>query len=66
MVFPDDSASGGEKSMKALGHFPIGKFRPRLVIGRIEKNEIERRWSCPWNPIFNRGREDRKGVVERC
>jgi hypothetical protein len=66
MVFPDDSASRSEKSMKALGHFPIGKFCARLVVGRIEKNEIERRWSCPWNPIFNRGREDRKGVVERC
>ena len=65
-MFPDDSTSGGKKSMKALGHFPIGKFRPRLIVGRIEKNEIERRWSCPWDPIFNRGREDRKGVVEGC
>jgi hypothetical protein len=65
-VFPDDSTSGGKKSMNALGHFPIGKFRPRLIVGRIEKNEIERHWSCPWDPIFNRGREDRKGVVEGC
>jgi len=66
MVFPDDSASGSEKSMEPQGNLPIGKFCTRLVVGRIEKNEIERRWSCPWNPIFNRGREDRKGVVERC
>ena len=65
-MFPDDSASGSEKSMEPLGNLPIGKFRPRLIVGRIEKDKIERRWSCPWNPIFNRGREDRKGVVERC
>jgi hypothetical protein len=52
--------------MQPLGHLPIGKFCARLVVGRIEKNEIERRWSCPWNPIFSRGRKDRKGVVERC
>ena len=65
-MLPDDSASGGEKSMEPLGHLPIGKFCARLVVGRIEKNEIERRWSRPWDPIFNRGRKDRKGVVEGC
>jgi hypothetical protein len=66
MVFPDDSTSGGKKSMKALGHFPIGKFRPRLIVGRIEKDKIERRCNCTWDPIFNRGSKDGEGVVERC
>jgi hypothetical protein len=41
MMFPDNATAGGEKALQALGHLPSGKFCARLVIGGVEKDEIE-------------------------
>jgi len=41
MMFPDNAAAGGEKALQAFGHLPSGKFCARLVIGGVEKDEIE-------------------------
>lgn len=64
MVFPNDVSAWGEKTFEALNDFPLGEFGPGLVVGRVEKDEVEQASSLG-EPIFYGGGKDRKGVVER-
>ena len=63
-MFPNDASAGGEETFEALDDFPLGKFGSGLVVGRIEKDEVERAGGLG-EPIFYGGGKDRKGVVER-
>jgi hypothetical protein len=64
VVFPNDVSAWGEKTFEALNDFPLGEFGPGLVVGRVEKDEVEQASSLG-EPIFYGGGKDRKGVVER-
>ena len=64
VVFPNDASAWGEKTFEALNDFPLGEFGPGLVVGRVEKDEVEQASSLG-EPIFYGGGKDRKGVVER-
>ena len=46
MMFPDDATAWREKSLEPLGHLPSGKFSARLVVRRVEEDEIEGRFRC--------------------
>ncbi len=62
MVFPDDPPSRSQKPVNALDDLPVRKFRPRLVVGRIEKDDVERGGGGTRKPFFDRSGKDGKRV----
>ncbi len=63
-MFPNDASARGEETFEALDDFPLGKFGSGLIVGRIEKDEVEQAGGLG-EPALHGGGEDRKRVVER-